>query len=267
MVSLATALSVQHPEIDDPAEAIETGRVLVGGKPVLNPRARVADSVPITVEPELVLRGAAKLEAAITDFDVPVDGRIALDCGAAAGGFTSVLLAHGAARVYAVDAGHGQLRGELRQNPRVVNLERTNLGELTTDLVPDVLGLVTFDLSYLSIARALPELDRVQLAPDAELVAPGEAHVRARARRALPKTASSSRPRWTRLAAASRTRRGRCSAFRSRRPAAGVEQSSSCSTLDADRASLRSGSGGVPDVVGRRCVVDVVRSLPPPLPW
>lgn len=171
MVSLAAALALAYPEIEDPADAIETGRVLVGGKPVLNPRARVAESAPITVEPELVLRGAAKLEAAISGFDVRVEGRIALDCGAAAGGFTSVLLDHGAERIYAVDAGFGQLRGELRQNPRVVNLERTNLGDLTTELVPDVLGLVTLDLSYLSIARGIHELDRVRLTPDAELVA------------------------------------------------------------------------------------------------
>ena len=171
MVSLAASLALQHPDLDDPADAIETGRVLVGGKPMLNPRARVAESAPITVRPELVLRGAAKLEAAITGFDVAVDGRIALDCGAAAGGFTTVLLDHGAARVYAVDAGFGQLRGELRQNPRVVNLERTNLGDLTPELVPDAIELVTLDLSYLSLARAVPELDRVQLTPTAELVA------------------------------------------------------------------------------------------------
>jgi 23S rRNA (cytidine1920-2'-O)/16S rRNA (cytidine1409-2'-O)-methyltransferase len=171
MVSLAAALAVQHPDLDDPEDAIETGRVLVGGKPMLNAWARVAESAPITVRPELVLRGAAKLEAAISAFAVPVDGRIALDCGAAAGGFTSVLLEHGAARVYAVDAGHGQLRGELRQNPRVVNLERTNLGALTGDLVPDVVELVTLDLSYLSVARAVPELDRLALAPAADLVA------------------------------------------------------------------------------------------------
>ena len=171
MVSLAASLALQHPDLDDPADAIETGRVLVGGKPMLNPRARVAESAPIAVRPELVLRGAAKLAAAITRFDVAVDGRIALDCGAAAGGFTTVLLDHGAARVYAVDAGFGQLRGELRQNPRVVNLERTNLGDLTPELVPDEIELVTLDLSYLSLARAVPELDRVQLTPTAELVA------------------------------------------------------------------------------------------------
>lgn len=171
MVSLAASLALQHPDLDDPADAIETGRVLVAGKPMLNPRARVAESAPITVRPELALRGAAKLEAAITGFNVAVDGRIALDCGAAAGGFTTVLLHHGAARVYAVDAGFGQLRGELRQNPRVVNLERTNLGDLTPELVPDAIELVTLDLSYLSLARAVPELERVPLTPTAELVA------------------------------------------------------------------------------------------------
>jgi 23S rRNA (cytidine1920-2'-O)/16S rRNA (cytidine1409-2'-O)-methyltransferase len=171
MVSLAAALAAQHPDLDDPDDAIETGRVLVGGKPMLNPRARVAESAPITVRPELALRGATKLEAAITGFGVAVDGKIALDCGAAAGGFTTVLLDHGAARVYAVDAGFGQLRGELRQSPRVVNLERTNLGDLTRELVPDEIELVTLDLSYLSLARAVPELDRIQLTPAVELVA------------------------------------------------------------------------------------------------
>lgn len=171
MVPLAEAVVAQHPEILDADDAIETGRVLVGGKPLLNPRARVPASAPITVEPEVVLRGAAKLEAAISTFDVRVEGRIALDAGAAAGGFTTVLLAHGAARVYAVDAGYGQLRGTLRQDPRVVNLERTNLGELTTGLVPDPVELVTLDLSYLSLSRAVPELERVQLAPDVDLIA------------------------------------------------------------------------------------------------
>ena len=185
--------------------------MLVGGKPVLNPGARVAESAAVTVQPDLVLRGAAKLEAAITGFDVGVDGKIALDCGAAAGGFTTVLLAHGAARVYAVDAGFGQLRGELRQNPRVVNLERTNLGDLTTDLVPDVVELVTLDLSYLSITRAIHELERVQLAPDAELVALVKPMFELGLGRPPEDRGQSSTPRSPRLAVASRTRGGTCS--------------------------------------------------------
>jgi 23S rRNA (cytidine1920-2'-O)/16S rRNA (cytidine1409-2'-O)-methyltransferase len=171
MVPLAEAVAAQHPEIEDAGEAIEAGRVLLGGRPLLNPRARVPVSSPITVQPEVVLRGSAKLEAAVNGFEIDVGGKTALDAGAAAGGFTTVLLAHGAARVYAVDAGYGQLRGELRQDPRVVNLERTNLGELTTDLVPDAVELVTLDLSYLSISRAVPALERITLAPDVDLVA------------------------------------------------------------------------------------------------
>jgi 23S rRNA (cytidine1920-2'-O)/16S rRNA (cytidine1409-2'-O)-methyltransferase len=119
------------------------------------------------VQLERPLRGEAKLEAALAAFDVGVVGRTALDAGAAAGGFTRVLLRHGARRVYAVDAGHGQLLGSLRQDARVVNLEATNLGELGARLVPEPIDLVTLDLSYLAVARAVPQLDRIELrAPD-----------------------------------------------------------------------------------------------------
>ena len=171
MVPLVEALVAQHPELEDADEAIREGRVLLDGRPILNPRARVAESARMRLAPEVVLRGSAKLAAAIDRFEIAVEGRTALDAGAAAGGFTSVLLARGAARVYAVDAGHGQLRGELLQNPSVVNLERTNLGELTTELVPDPIDVVTLDLSYLSLSRAIPELERVRLAADVDLVA------------------------------------------------------------------------------------------------
>ena len=78
---------------------------------------------------------------------------MALDVGAAAGGFTTVLLEAGARLVYAVDAGHGQLLGSLRQDPRVVNLESVNVAELDTDRVPDAVEVVTIDVSYLSVAR------------------------------------------------------------------------------------------------------------------
>jgi 23S rRNA (cytidine1920-2'-O)/16S rRNA (cytidine1409-2'-O)-methyltransferase len=170
-VTLVEALAARFPELDDPEGAVATGRVQVDGKPALNPRGRVAASAAITVDPVPMLRGAAKLAAALDAFSVTVAGRVALDAGAAAGGFTTVLLDRDAARVYAVDAGFGQLRGSLRQDLRVVNLERTNLGDLTPSLVPDAVEVVTLDLSYLSIATAVPELDRVQLAEDADLVA------------------------------------------------------------------------------------------------
>jgi 23S rRNA (cytidine1920-2'-O)/16S rRNA (cytidine1409-2'-O)-methyltransferase len=115
---------------------------------------------------EQPLRGEAKLEAAVAAFPVEVHGRVALDAGASTGGFTRTLLRHGARRVYAVDAGHGQLLGSLRQDPRVVNLEATNLGALTRELVPERIELVTLDLSYVSLAEAVPQLDRIDVAGD-----------------------------------------------------------------------------------------------------
>ena len=97
-------------------------------------------------------------------------GRIALDVGAAAGGFTTVLLERGAVRVYAVDAGHGQLLGSLRQDPRVVNLEATNVAELSARLVPDAIEVVTVDVSYLSLSAAVAQLGALPIAPGADLV-------------------------------------------------------------------------------------------------
>ena len=111
------------------------------------------------------LRGSAKLAAALDAFGIDVAGRLCLDVGASTGGFTSVLLERGAARVYAVDAGHGQLLGSLRQDARCVNLEATNVGDLTVALVPDVIDLVTVDVSYLALREAVRQLSALQLAP------------------------------------------------------------------------------------------------------
>ncbi len=116
------------------------------------------------------LRGEAKLGAALAGFDVRVAGRVCLDLGAAAGGVTRVLLEAGAARVYAVDAGFGQLLGSLRQDPRVVNLEATNVAALDGRLVPDAIEVVTIDVSYLALAAAVAQLDRITIAPDADLI-------------------------------------------------------------------------------------------------
>jgi 23S rRNA (cytidine1920-2'-O)/16S rRNA (cytidine1409-2'-O)-methyltransferase len=131
----------------------------------------VGAGASVVVAAPRVLRGEAKLQAALEAFTPAVGGRIALDAGAAAGGFTRALLAAGAQRVYAVDAGVGQLVGSLRNDARVVNLEATNLGALDRRLVPDVVELVTLDLSYLALAAAVPQLERIELARNAELVA------------------------------------------------------------------------------------------------
>jgi 23S rRNA (cytidine1920-2'-O)/16S rRNA (cytidine1409-2'-O)-methyltransferase len=171
LLPLSEVFAARHPDRSDLAALVAAGSVFVDGRPVANIDARVPRDAAIQVRTAAPLRGSAKLEAALATFAVPVSGRFALDAGAAAGGFTSTLLAAGAARVYAVDVGHGQLRGSLRQDPRVVVLERTNLGELDTTLVPDTIDVVTLDLSYLSLAHAVPQLERVHIAPGADLVA------------------------------------------------------------------------------------------------
>src|SRR5262249_4672382 len=117
------------------------------------------------------LAGEAKLRAAMVAFAPAVAGRIALDVGASAGGFTRVLLDAGAHRVYAVDAGFGQLLGSLRPDARVVNLERTNLAELDGVRVPDAIDIVTTEVPYLALARAVPQLGNLRFADDAELIA------------------------------------------------------------------------------------------------
>jgi 23S rRNA (cytidine1920-2'-O)/16S rRNA (cytidine1409-2'-O)-methyltransferase len=160
-----------RPDIANPAAVVAAGEVLVEGRIVTNPASLVPVGASIVVRRGQPLRGEAKLDAALAAFDVRADGRVALDAGAAAGGFTRALLRAGAARVYAVDAGHGQLLGSLRSDPRVVNLEGVNLGELDTTHVPEEVELVTLDLSYLPLAGAVPQLGRLALACEAELVA------------------------------------------------------------------------------------------------
>jgi 23S rRNA (cytidine1920-2'-O)/16S rRNA (cytidine1409-2'-O)-methyltransferase len=169
--ALTDELARRHPEIDAPASLIEAGAVLVDGLPVDNPRSRVRVDARIELRHEPRLRGEVKLRAALAELGVAAEGRVALDVGAAAGGFTRVLLEAGAARVYAMDAGFGQLLGSLRADPRVIVLERVNLGTLDTTLVPGRIGLVTMDLSYLSVAAAAPQLGRVRIEPEADLVA------------------------------------------------------------------------------------------------
>jgi 23S rRNA (cytidine1920-2'-O)/16S rRNA (cytidine1409-2'-O)-methyltransferase len=103
-----------------------------------------------------VSRGGLKLAHGLTSFGFPVDGRICLDVGASTGGFTDVLLAHGAAKVHAVDVGHGQLAWRLRCHPRVVVHEKTNARYLTGQAVPDPIGALVCDASFIGLATLLP---------------------------------------------------------------------------------------------------------------
>lgn len=136
-----------------------SGAVYCGGAKILNGGQRVDPALPMNVRglnEKYVGKGGYKLEGALEDFHISARGRVCLDAGACTGGFTDCLIQRGAALVYAVEVGFGQLAGSLSQNPRVVNLERTNLGSeslLELDPRPD---LGSMDLSYLSIEKAAP---------------------------------------------------------------------------------------------------------------
>jgi 23S rRNA (cytidine1920-2'-O)/16S rRNA (cytidine1409-2'-O)-methyltransferase len=103
-----------------------------------------------------VSRGGLKLAHGLANFGFPVEGRTCLDVGASTGGFTDVLLAHGAAKVHAVDVGHGQLAWRLRCDPRVVVHEKTNARYLTEQAVPDPIGALVCDASFIGLTTLLP---------------------------------------------------------------------------------------------------------------
>lgn len=117
-----------------------------------------------------VSRGAYKLLTALEHFHLEVRGCVCLDAGASTGGFTDCLLQHGAARVYAVDVGHGQLHERLRGDARVINLEKTNLRTAAADLLPEQVDLVVADVSFISLTMILPSCLR-WLTPGGSIVA------------------------------------------------------------------------------------------------
>ena len=116
-----------------------------------------------------VSRGGLKLEKALDVFSYDPTGLICADCGASTGGFTDVLLTRGAAKVYAVDVGYGQLAWKLRNDPRVVNLERTNARYLTAEQIPEPLDLAVMDLAFISIRLVLPAV-RALLRRDGDVI-------------------------------------------------------------------------------------------------
>ncbi len=148
------------------------GAVFCGGQPVHTGGQLISPDEPLSVrglDERYVGKGGYKLEGAIADFGIDVRRRVCIDAGACTGGFTDCLLQHGAARVYAVEVGYGQLAGSLSQHPAVVNMEKTNLGDeklLTLDPLP---SLGTVDLSYLSLVKAVP-LYRAILRAQGELI-------------------------------------------------------------------------------------------------
>ena len=148
---------------------ILAGKVRVAGETVRRPDRTVSDDAPIAVdaEPGYASRGALKLGPALERLGVDPAGRVCADIGASTGGFTDVLLRRGATRVYAIDVGRGLLHWRLRQDPRVVVIERVNARDLES--LPEPVSLVVIDVSFISLEKILPAVKRV--APDAEVVA------------------------------------------------------------------------------------------------
>ena len=140
------------------AVLVMSGRVYVNGQPAFaGQQLRRGDSVQVRGLGEKYLsKGGFKLEGAIRDFGIRVQDRVCLDAGASTGGFTDCLLKHGARLVYAVDVGYGQLMGTLRQDERVRNLERTNIGDSCLHSLEPCPDLGSCDLSYLSLRKGVP---------------------------------------------------------------------------------------------------------------
>ncbi|MCU0511275.1 MAG: TlyA family RNA methyltransferase [Anaerolineae bacterium] len=149
---------------------IMAGEVLVNGQRCDKPGTRYAADVAVTVKarPQFVSRGGDKLAGALRDFALDVTGRTAADVGASTGGFTDCLLQAGAAKVYAIDVGYGQLADKLRQDARVISLERTNARYLAA--LPEPVSLVVIDASFISLRLILPAVQR-WLSPRADVVA------------------------------------------------------------------------------------------------
>jgi 23S rRNA (cytidine1920-2'-O)/16S rRNA (cytidine1409-2'-O)-methyltransferase len=138
---------------------VMAGLVRSEGRRLEKPGQSVAENMPLELmgqEHPWVSRGGIKLAHALGRFAIDPAGRAALDIGASTGGFTDVLLHHGATKVYAVDVGHGQLAWKLRQDSRVVVLERTNARHLTRAEIPEAPAVVTCDASFIGLATVLP---------------------------------------------------------------------------------------------------------------
>ena len=148
---------------------ILAGKVRVAGETIRRPDRTVSEDAAISVEttPEYASRGALKLAPALDNFAIDPSGRICADIGASTGGFTDVLLRRSAALVYAIDVGRGLLHWRLRQDPRVVVIERKNARELAA--FPQPVSLIVIDVSFIGLEKVLPALRGA--APEAEVVA------------------------------------------------------------------------------------------------
>jgi len=166
-------------------EAIEAGNVFDGGRRITKSSQRLNESAYIKYSRAhpFVSRGALKLAAALNHFELSPRGRVCVDIGASTGGFSEVLLMHGAKKIFAVDVGHGQLDPDIAKNPRVISLERTNARDLSPKLISETPDAIVADVSFISLKLALPKALALAAA-DAWLIAlvkpqfeAGKAHI------------------------------------------------------------------------------------------
>ena len=151
---------------------IMAGNVYVDGQKEDKAGTKVAVNANIEVkgsQMKYVSRGGYKLEKAINEFGVELEGKICLDIGASTGGFTDCMLQNGAKKVYAIDVGYGQFAWKLRQDERVVCLEKTNVRYVTHEQVPDEGDFASIDVSFISLTKVLPAVLGV-LGPNGQLV-------------------------------------------------------------------------------------------------
>lgn len=153
--------------------AIMAGQVLVNEQKIDKTGTQVAPDATIRLlggDLKYVSRGGLKLEKAVSCFNLDLTGKIAADIGASTGGFTDCALQNGAARVYAIDVGYGQLAWKLRSDERVVNMERTNVRYLEADSLPEKVDVVTIDVAFISLDKVLPAVKKI-IADDGIVIA------------------------------------------------------------------------------------------------
>ena len=141
------------PSREKAKAVIMAGQVYINGQKADKPGMDVAEDADIEVRGDTlryVSRGGLKLEKAMQVWPIVLQDQICMDIGASTGGFTDCMLQNGAAKVYAVDVGYGQLAWKLRNDPRVVNLERTNIRNITREQLPDRIDFISIDVSFIA---------------------------------------------------------------------------------------------------------------------
>ena len=155
-------------------ELIRGGYVMCNGRPVTKTGYKVTEKDDIRLLENEVLkyvsRGGLKLEKAINEFRVELDGKVTADIGASTGGFTDCMLQNGAVKVFAIDVGYGQLDWSLRTDERVINMERTNVRNVTPEDIGELIDLASIDVAFISLEKVLPAV-KTMLKPAGEIVA------------------------------------------------------------------------------------------------